>query len=89
MCVCPRWGEANRLSLGASYLARVPASGVAAREESSLASALRAGWGKAGRGTPGVPGLPLWSKPAWWGHQGHDKRRCCHSAVRSGGSIKL
>lgn len=89
MCISPRWGEANRLSLGASYLGWVPASSVAAREESSPALALQAGWGKAGRGTPEPPGLPPWSKPAWWGHQGHEKRQCCHSAVRSGGSIKL
>lgn len=52
MCICPRWGEANRLSLGASYLGRVPASGVAAREESSLAPVLQATPGQSRRGYP-------------------------------------
>lgn len=89
MCIGPRWGEANRVSLGTSYLGRVPASDAAAREESSPAPALQAGWGKASRSTPEPPGLPPWSKPARWGHQGRAKQRCCHSAVRSGGSIKL
>lgn len=89
MCVSLRWGEAYRLSLGTSYLGWVPAFGVAGKEESSPVPALQAVWGKAGRGTPEPPGLPPWSKPAQWRHQSHAKRRCCRSAVQSGGSIKL
>lgn len=89
MRIGPRWEEANRLSLGASCLGRVPASGVVAGEERSAARSSQAGWGRAVRVTPELLGLPPWTEAARWGHRGRAKPRCCHSAVRSGGSIKL
>lgn len=89
MRIGPGWEDANRLSLGASCLGRMPASGVVAGGEPTPAPCSQAGWGRAVRVTPELLGLPPWPKPARWGHRGRAKPRCCHSAVRSGGSIKL
>lgn len=85
--ISSRWGEAKRL-LWARPAPVLPASSTAGTRVSPHQPRAAAGLGRGGQGAPLLAGLPPGQQQPW-GHRGREKQRCCHSAVRSGGSIKL